>query len=61
MASVTVHSDSRAQENKICHSFYFPFLSAMKCWDPYGMILAKITISTAQKLNSYMNPILVLK
>ena len=34
MAAVTVHSDFGAQENKICHCFYFfSFVFAMKWWD----------------------------
>ena len=33
MAAVTIHSDFGAQENKICHCFYFFLLFAMKWWD----------------------------
>ena len=34
MASVTVHSDFRAQENELCYYFYFfPHLFSMKQWD----------------------------
>ena len=33
-ASVTIHSDLGAQENKICHSFqFFTLLFTMKSWD----------------------------
>ena len=33
MATVTIHSDVGAQENKICQLPLFPFLFAMKWWD----------------------------
>ena len=35
MASFTIHSDFGAQENKICHCFYFPLPPSivMKWWD----------------------------
>ena len=32
MATVTVHSDFGAQENKVCHGYHFPPLFAMKWW-----------------------------
>ena len=33
VTEVTVSSDFGAQENKICHCFFFPLLFAMKWWD----------------------------
>ena len=34
VAAVTVHSDFRIQENKVCHCFhFFPHLFAMNWWD----------------------------
>ena len=34
MAAVTIHSDYRSQENKICHCFHFsPHLYTMKWWE----------------------------
>ena len=33
MAAVTVWSDFRAQENKVCHCFHFSHLFALKWWD----------------------------
>ena len=33
MAIVTICSDFGAQENKVCHYFYFSHLFAMKWWD----------------------------
>ena len=33
VTAVTISSDFGAQENKICHCFFFPLLFAMKWWD----------------------------
>ena len=48
MASVTIHSDFGAQENKVCHCFHcFPHPSAIKWWDwmPWSSLFECCTLS----------------
>ena len=39
MAAVTIHSDFRAQENKVCYHFHFPQSICHEVIGPDAMIL----------------------
>ena len=55
MAAVTVHSDSRAQENKICHGFHFSPFICHEVMGLYVMILVfwMLSFKPAFSLSSF--------